>query len=89
MNRPLHERLEAALRTSPTLADAEIEVSASRGFKVTATVVSRDFEEKDEAKRQQLVWMAVLSQLKDDDAAKVEFIFTLTPSEAAELGLTN
>lgn len=84
----LQERLTDALRSVPGVADPTVEVHKGRGWSLTATVISRSFERQDEADRQQLVWETVLGRLPNDDAAQVEFIFTLTPDEARQLGLT-
>lgn len=84
---PMWDRLRRVLK-SPPLSDARVDVDQSSRRKVTATVVSPTFEGQNEAVRQRTVWMAVLSQLADQDVETVEFIFTYTPGEAEELGLT-
>lgn len=49
--------------------------------KALVTVVSPDFEEMDEGRRQELVWERVLADLSDEEQAQIEFIFTKAPSE--------
>jgi acid stress-induced BolA-like protein IbaG/YrbA len=48
-----------------------------------ATVVSRSFENQDEAARQQAVWGHLRAQLSEHELPQIEFIFTDTPAERA------
>lgn len=86
MTSTLSDRVRAALARAP-LKDARVEVQTAPAFKVTATVISPTFEDKDEGTRQDIVWGAALASLGEEASAQVEFIFTLTPDEARELGL--
>ena len=86
MTSTLSDRVRAALELAP-LDDARVEVQSAPGFKVTATVISPSFNDMDEGDRQDIVWGAALAGLGEAGSAPVEFIFTLTPDEARELGL--
>lgn len=86
MTSSLSERVRAALARAP-LDDARVDVQSAPAFKVTATVISPSFEGQDEGARQDIVWGAALAGLGEEGSASVEFIFTLTPDEARELGL--
>lgn len=86
MTSTLSDQVRTALASAP-LDDARVEVQSAPGFKVTATVISPSFEGQDEGARQNIVWRAALDGLGEEGSAKVEFIFTLTPDEARDLGL--
>jgi hypothetical protein len=49
--------------------------------KATVTVVSPDFEDMGDGRRQELVWEAVYSNLGYKAHDQIEFIFTKAPSE--------
>jgi acid stress-induced BolA-like protein IbaG/YrbA len=77
------EELERTLRKLP-LQNMSVDMEGRPGHLV-AVVSSPDFEQHEEAARQQMVWRHLIETLSDEERAEVEFVFTLTPDELREI----
>jgi acid stress-induced BolA-like protein IbaG/YrbA len=55
------------------------------GRRLIAVVVSPAFEQLDEAERQRLVWNHLHQHFDLRELARIEFVFTNTPQEDAEV----
>lgn len=76
------QELKDTLQKLP-LSKVSVRIEGRPGHLV-AQVVSPEFQDQDEAVRQQKVWEFLMNELTDDQRVQVEFVFTLTPEEARE-----
>lgn len=75
--------LELILTKLP-LKDVALRVGGRRR-RLIAIVTSPDFVGQNEALRQRVVWQHLIDSMSDDDMTEIEFVFTYTPAELAEL----
>lgn len=75
--------LEEKLRGLP-FRDTRIEFEEYPG-RFVVILSSPDFDQKDEAERQEQVWSYLLENLTPEEQLAVEFVFTFTPEERREL----
>lgn len=77
------EQLRKALESLPFPVE-KLVVYTEKG-RLLAIIVANQFEGLDEADRQQLVWRHLFQRFDARQLTPIEFIFTDTPQEDAEL----
>lgn len=77
------EQLRAALESLPF--PVETVVVSTEGVRLIGVVVSTHFEGLDEAERQRLIWHHLLELYDARQLTRIEFVFTNTPQEDAEI----
>jgi acid stress-induced BolA-like protein IbaG/YrbA len=77
------EQLRHALEQLP-FAVEQLVVYSEKG-RLIAVVVSNQFEGLDEAERQRLIWHHLFQRFDARQITPIEFVFTNTPQEDAEL----
>lgn len=79
------ERLRVVLEKLG-LADVQIRIDGRSGHFV-ASVVSPDFAAVHDVDRQGRIWGGLMANLTEYEQGEVEFVFTSTPAETADLSL--
>ncbi len=67
------------------LIDPVIRIGPGDHGRAVAVIVSQTFEGMNEARRQEIVWDRILKDLDEDEQREIEFLYTDTPSERAEI----
>jgi len=83
------QRVELALGSlqSDLRAPVTVELEHTTPSHVFAVVTSEGFGVLDDIQRQRLVWGKLLDLLDDEDRRRVEFVFTISPNDAADAAL--
>lgn len=77
------EQFREALGSLPFQVDAV--AVRSEGVRLIGVVVSTHFDGLDEAERQRIVWAHLLQLFDARQLTPIEFVFTNTPQEDAEI----